>query len=85
MIKVSLCLQALLLAINIGMEEDLYSRRMMASLCSRRMSTEQPAQEGDGQPVQEGGGDVHNRSSGCKGSGASGSGITDTGRFFGHS
>ena len=46
---------------------------------------EQPVQEEDGQPVQEGGGDVHNRSSGCKGSGASSSGITDTGRFFGHS
>ena len=28
---------------------------------------------------------VHNRSSGCKGSGASGSGITDTSRFFAHS
>ena len=28
---------------------------------------------------------LHNRSSGCKGSGASGSGITDTSRFFAYS
>ena len=35
--------------------------------------------------LQEDGDAVHNRSSGCKGSGASGSGITDTGRFFAHS
>ena len=34
---------------------------------------------------QGGGRRLHNRSSGCKGSGASGSGITDTSRFFAYS